>query len=44
VRVEGEKARSAERGGTKRDLKNGFRMLGEFEYHGLNYDMILEIV
>ncbi|MDO9255833.1 MAG: GNAT family N-acetyltransferase [Bacteroidales bacterium] len=24
-------------------LKNGFRILGEFEYYGLNYDMILEI-
>lgn len=24
-------------------LKNGFRMLGEFEYNGRNYDMILEI-
>lgn len=25
-------------------FKNGFRKIGEFEYHGLNYDMILEIV
>lgn len=24
-------------------IKNGFRNLGEFEYNGLNYDMILEI-
>lgn len=24
-------------------LKNGFRILGDFEYHGPNYDMILEI-
>jgi GNAT superfamily N-acetyltransferase len=24
-------------------LKNGFRILGEFEYNGPNYDMILEI-
>jgi diamine N-acetyltransferase len=24
-------------------IKNGFRTLGQFEYNGLNYDMILEI-
>jgi len=25
-------------------IKNGFRTLGQFEYNGLNYDMILEIM
>jgi len=24
-------------------LRNGFRTLGEFEYHGLNSDMILDL-
>jgi diamine N-acetyltransferase len=23
--------------------RHGFRILGEFEYHGMNYDMVLEL-